>query len=475
MDLRGKEIWIVVAAYILVNSSIYLNIGFTPDESNYIFTSEKMLEGYAPYKDYSTDVKPPLNYYVFSVLAYSGQILQLIRLLAISMNAAAALMIYMTAARMYGNRTALAAASIFLFIFTMPSFFGYAVNGDRLMILFSVASLFFFTGERKAKYIAASGMLAGLALLSKQTAVMLVLFYFICFAIERKNIAARIKPAALMAASLLIPLIIVAAHFILMGAFAEMLNWTTSEALNIRKDDTWLSEPSKFMSLETLYNFSVMSPILFLAAAFFIAFLLDRKRDMGSDMFFVIMLAVTSYPFVAVLKYMSLMAIPLSVLSARMVQRAMQAKIDGLYTKILVIFPIALIFAFSLGLNSYSVYRLHSVSSDYYTHMEDVSSYLKNAMEEGEMLYVFGYNPTIYHLSDRDPPPGMYYLYPYKEHVNDMEQARTVEILRSSSVKTAVVDNTQQSRYFNPITYKYLESEYRKRVSFGPFDVLTKE
>ncbi len=475
MDLRGKEIWIVVVAYILVNSSIYLNTGFTPDESNYIFTSEKMLEGYAPYKDYSTDVKPPLNYYIFSVLAYSGQILQLIRMLAISMNAAASLMIYTIVTRMYSKRTALAAASIFLFIFTMPSFFGYALNGDRLMILFSAASLFFFTKEKRAKYIAASGMLAGLALLSKQTAAMLILFYFICFAAERKNIAAKIKPAVLIVASLLIPLIIVAAHFILIGAFAEILNWTTAEALNIRKDDTWLSDPSKFTSLETIYNLSVMSPVLFLATAFFIAFLLDRKRDMGSDMFFAILLAVTSYPFVAVLKYMSLMVIPLSVLSAIMIQRTMSAKIDSLYAKILIVFPIAVLLALSLGLNSYSVYRLHSASSDYYTHMEDVSSYLKNTMEEEEMLYVFGYNPTIYHLSERDPPPGMYYLYPYKEHVNDTEQARTVEILRSSGVKTVVVDNTQQSRYFNPITYEYLENEYRKSASVGPFDILTRK
>ena len=137
--------------------------------------------------------------------------------------------------------------------------------------------------------------------------------------------------------------------------------------------------------------------------------------------------------------------------------------------------PVALLLVLSIGLNSYSVYRLHNASSDYYTHMEDVSSYLKNTMGDGEMLYVFGYNPTIYHLSGSDPPPGMYYLYPYKEHVNDTEQARTVEILRSSGVKTAVVDNSQQSRYFNPITYEYLESEYRISTSIGPFDVLTKE
>lgn len=481
MRAGSREMMCLTVFYIAINTIFYINTALTPDEGNFLFTAEKMLEGHAPYKDYSTDVKPPMNYYFMSLFLAAGiDTLQILRLSALLINAVAACLIFLTASKMFGKNTGIAGAAIFMLTMSMPSMFGYAITGDRLMILFSAASIYFFASGQGRKKLTLSGVLAGMAVLSRQIAAVLIIFYIVYYAFRTEKIHAKESFRRISAIFLcfLLPIIAVAAHFFLIGALGEMLNWTTNEALNIRKDDTWMNDPGKLTSMETAYTFSVLSPLFLLSLTSFFVIItrLYRKKASRNEIFFALLLAASSYPFITVFRYVGLMIIPMSVLSAMALSEiaAFLRKGNGAYPKTLAFLSIIAVFALSLGLNAYSIHKLNTSTSSYYSDMNEVSAYIKNAVPPEEKIYVFGYNPSIYYMSDRDPPPGMYYLYPYKEHVNESEQKKTIAILTGSKVSVAVVDNSQLSKYFNPITYAYLMKEYETIHTIGSFDIIEK-
>ena len=137
----------------------------------------------------------------------------------------------------------------------------------------------------------------------------------------------------------------------------------------------------------------------------------------------------------------------------------------------LIVLPLLL----SVTLNVYSVYRLHSTYEDFYSQQMEVSDYISNITKDGDIIYVYGYVPSIYYYSGRDPPLGLYYIYPYKEHVNETEQKRTVEILKNSNVSVIALFTGQKSEENNPITYSFIVTEYNLNRTVGEFDIYTRD
>src|SRR3989338_7494590 len=105
----------LLAVYVFLNSFMYMNIGFSSDESNFLFTTKKMQEGHPPYKDYPTDIKMPGNYYFLSMfLAVGIDNLQFFRLLAFSINCVTAIFVYFLSSKIVGEKWGITSASIFL-------------------------------------------------------------------------------------------------------------------------------------------------------------------------------------------------------------------------------------------------------------------------------------------------------------------------------------------------------------------------
>ncbi|MDI6721163.1 MAG: hypothetical protein QMD85_02140, partial [Candidatus Aenigmarchaeota archaeon] len=64
---------------------------------------------------------------------------------------------------------------------------------------------------------------------------------------------------------------------------------------------------------------------------------------------------------------------------------------------------------------------------------------------------------------------------PFKEHVNETEQIRTIEILKENNVRTIVLYRGQGTKDNNPVTYSYIINEYYVNYTVGDFDVLIKK
>lgn len=486
MKLSNPAIFFVIALiYLAINVQIYANIGFTPDESNYLFTTKKMLEGSAPYKDYPTDVKPPGNYYFFSVFLLSGaESLQIIRLAAFAVNIASAAAFFVMVSGMFGRKISCISTALLFFAFSMPALAGYAMNGDRLMVAFSILSLLFFTkGAKRRGYFALSGVFLGLAVLSKQAAATIAVFYLAFMVVDCiKNRSAPGKAAKnifIIAAFSAIPLAAVSLHYVSMDAFGEMIHWTTGEVGKLYEGRTWLENPARLTYTETLYTFSILSPLLLISVVSFIYLALRtfRGKTCMEEIFFLMLLIFASYPFVVLFRYVTIMILPMAVLAAMGLDKifSMTKGMDMFFLRIFASIVILGLFAASLALNSYSALKLGESYNGFYMDQVEASGYVSSISDRSEKIYVYGYIPLIYYLSGRDPPAGLYYVYPYAEHVNETEQMRTIEILKMNNVRKVVVYRGQNSRDNNPITYSYIMKEYELNRTIGDFGVYTRK
>ncbi|MDI6720936.1 MAG: glycosyltransferase family 39 protein, partial [Candidatus Aenigmarchaeota archaeon] len=406
MEIKRKHILITIFIYILINSLFYLSVDFLPDESNYLFTTKKMLEGHAPYKDYATDVKPPLNYYFLSIFVYTGtDIIQILRLVAVSINVISSYILFLIARKLFDKKIAICSAVIFLFIFTMPAMSGYAITGDKLSVMFSLASIFYFVDADK-KNLAISGIFLGIAALAKQTSLVILGFYFLYYIYllsrdkKLKNYSSRFL---IIVFFIMVPILIVVLHFLSIGALNEMTTWTTKEVLNLRKDDTWIANPAKFTYLETIYTFSIFSPVFFLSFIAFVHFLIKFTKGtiIHNELMLVMLTIPTLYPFILVFRYTTLLLIPLSILSSIALlefTKSLREK-NSPYLKITASLAIGILFLLSVSLNIYSVYKLHTSFSQHEKDQDKIIEYLVNNMEKNQRIYVYGYVPKIYYLS----------------------------------------------------------------------------
>ena len=131
--------------------------------------------------------------------------------------------------------------------------------------------------------------------------------------------------------------------------------------------------------------------------------------------------------------------------------------------------------ALSVAVNLYSEYKLQKYRPDFFGNVLKASEYIANRTASGEKIYIFGYAEDIYFFSGRNPPVGLFYVYP-RPLTTPEEEESTIRIITNSDVKIIVVAYKEQPlKYYVPSLYGYIQKEYKLEESFGVFDIYSKK
>ena len=188
-EAAARQVLLVLAGLFFLNLLLrvfYLRYDFVNgDEGVRALSAIRMLEGARLYTDVVTDKPPGSSFFYAAIFAAFGRSMKAVHLGATIWNFGTSLVVYLTAARSYGRRTALWAALLFVYFstnyFTQDTM---AANSELLMALPYTAAFYFFMmaagcnrrRERAAALIAA-GFLTGLAAMFKQIGVLNLAFF----------------------------------------------------------------------------------------------------------------------------------------------------------------------------------------------------------------------------------------------------------------------------------------------------------
>ncbi len=186
-SVTSRQVMWAFAAICLLNLLLrvfYLRYDFVNgDEGVRALTAVRMLEGARLYADVVTDKPPGTTLFYAMVFALFGRSMKAVHLVAIFWNFVTSIFIYLTATLAYGKRIGLWAALLFVYFstnyFTQDMM---AANTELLMILPYTASLYFFlraslAGDRRNALLIAAGLMTGLAVMFKQVGVLNLLFF----------------------------------------------------------------------------------------------------------------------------------------------------------------------------------------------------------------------------------------------------------------------------------------------------------
>ncbi|MEK6302986.1 MAG: glycosyltransferase family 39 protein [Acidobacteriota bacterium] len=205
--VTGRQVLLVLAGLFLLNLMLrifYLRFDFVSgDEGVRALSAARILDGVRLYADVVIDKPPGASFFYAAVFTLFGRSMKALHLAATVWNFGTALVVYFTAARFYGRRTALWAGLLFVYFST--NYFTQdvmAANDELLMSLPYAGAFYFFmkarahprTRKHELGGLIAAGVLTGLSAMFKQVGVLNLVFFALyeCGAIVRaRNISDR--------------------------------------------------------------------------------------------------------------------------------------------------------------------------------------------------------------------------------------------------------------------------------------------
>ena len=182
-----REVVWAFCAICLLNIALrvfYLRYDFVNgDEGVRALTATQLLDGARLYSDVVTDKPPGTTLFYAMVFALFGRSMKAVHMTATFWNFVTSIFIYLTARLAYSRRIGLWAALLFVYFstnyFTQDMM---AANTELFMILPYTASLYFFLRASRASdhrnaLLIASGLMTGLAVMFKQVGVLNLLFF----------------------------------------------------------------------------------------------------------------------------------------------------------------------------------------------------------------------------------------------------------------------------------------------------------
>lgn len=231
---RGKGELIllgVTIALLLLVRLTFLHEPFERDEGWYATIGQQILRGGIPYLD-GIDQKPPGVFYVYAfAIALFGKTIESIRIFTALYATGTLLSVYWLARYLSGPVAGIGAAALFALYSSAPLVQGSSSNSEVIMCLPLVLSVCFFVvaaDRRKQRFLAASGLCAGLALLVKTVAapyVALLLCASLLLDCTGKGLRGRLLDAAVFVAPMLSLALLTVAYFAWHGAIAELIHW----------------------------------------------------------------------------------------------------------------------------------------------------------------------------------------------------------------------------------------------------------
>lgn len=174
--------YLLVAVVILSFALIRFRLRDMPlerDEGEYAYAGQLLLQGIPPYQ-LAYNMKFPGTYVAYAaILAVFGQSPAGVHLGLILVSAAATLLVFLLAARLFDGLTGVVACASFALLSASRTTLGFAAHATHFVVLFAIAGILLAlkaAETRRRAFYFWSGVLLGVGMLMKQPGVFFILF-----------------------------------------------------------------------------------------------------------------------------------------------------------------------------------------------------------------------------------------------------------------------------------------------------------
>jgi 4-amino-4-deoxy-L-arabinose transferase-like glycosyltransferase len=455
-DIRSVRIaWWALLALVLaavVAARVHLlNVPLERDEGEYAYAGQLMLEGIPPYK-LAYNMKFPGTYAAYAVVMWLfGQTIAGIHVGLFLINFATIFFVFLIGKQLLGTVCGIASASAYASLSVSPSVLGFAAHATHFVMLPVVAGVYLllrFLDRQGIKIALVAGVLFGVALLMKQSAIFFVLFAGIYLVLRDWREQATWKRVIFRAAGFwlgaILPLVITCALLWHAGVFGAFWFWTTKYAREY-VGLLSLSDGLKVFRAAAPYVVGPNWPLWLLAPigltlciwngrtrwnalAFFCPFLLLSALAVCPGCYF------REHYFIQMLPAISLLA------GAAVALVSFAARSTPVRGVILSVFAAAV--GFALWRQGEFLFQLSPIAASRvaygvlpFPEAIRVAEFLQKRSNPGDSIVVLGSEPEIYFYSHRHSGTGYIYTYglmepqPYaaemqREMIREIEAAR---------------------------------------------------
>lgn len=435
---RNAPILIVLCA-ILAVAIIRLRLLSVPlerDEGEYAYMAQILLRGVPPYlKAYS--MKFPGIYCVYAaIMALFGQTASGIRIGLMVVNTATIAAIFFLTRRLFDRYTAALASASFAMLSIGRSVLGLSANAEHFVILFVVSGLWFLLkalGSGKISGLFTSGVLLGMAFITKQHSIFFIAFAAIYIAWHRKKAGSYggIRSGGSMAVFIFgaaVPLVSACILLFISGAFVKFWFWTVRYAMEY-VNRVPLSMGLNFF-MERLGYASLSALPIWFAAAMGAGFLWRRKDDEASRVFTLLLFLfsfLAVFPGFVFRDHYFILVLPAVSILAGLAMRTVigdALKVES-SNSIRLQISVGLCAAAMLypAINERHIFFTASpdrvsriiYGSNPFPEAVKIAEYLKKNTPDDKSVAVLGSEPEIYFYLKRMAPTGYIYMYPLME------------------------------------------------------------
>jgi len=380
---------------------LYLNIPPNEDESYYILVSGDYARGIGiPYEDYASDPKPPGIYYLLTPIFYIfGPSVVAARLTLFFVSALAAIAIFMVAEK-YKTGSGKIASLLYLTGMLLSAYEGFSVLTESFMVLFLALAVYFTFESKTSLGLLAAGALGGISFLFKQPGGFFLVFLIAYVLLEHRNknfgLITSTKRIIAGIIGFIIPIALSLLHFYSLGALDEMLYW-------VFVVPSMLNPVFGIISVAGLYHAASFGIIWILALAYMTKLRLLDSR--GISLLVVGLLSLIPWISIQFGHYLIPVMFVASIFASAFI-----VSNKHFLRKAAPLFIIILLLVGTVSVDLYSGYTRQVNSHQRAENLDKIVSYIKSNASPQENIFVFGYDPSIYMLSERRPPFRSYHI-----------------------------------------------------------------
>lgn len=413
------------------------------------------LDGNLPYVRY-IDHKPPGIYALLAATFAIERSVFAAKLLVLLANVATAGVVYWLGRKLLSRDGALVAVTLFLAGSLVYD--GVSVYTEPFVALASVLAMAaFLTGERtgQGRYYAATGLLAGIAILFKQPggAVLLGLVAYVLLTARRRSLRRLPVDVALLVSTAALPYLIAAGYFYANDALSEFVYWTV---LVHGSGGTYATQLHAVLggNLREVLRF----PLLWVLALTGLATLMRGRESERLELLAVL----TAFSLLPLLirgwDHYYLQPLPFAALVAGLSYERIIGEIKPMLARFETRTALVLVTVFLL-LPSLQVVGTAGVneivSSNVFDDIE-TGAYINARTEPGDPILVVGEHAKLYFLSDREPINRHLYYLTINSDLYD--EQRIIGTLQREEVKYVVVNEPCEP--YLPTVCEYVSSNY---------------
>lgn len=478
-------IFILILLLLLCGQFIYLKVGLEVDESFYLVNAESILAGSLTQHDsWGIGIYPAFYCILSFILFIFGKSVTIPRIILYMINGLNAIIIFKIGSDLFNEKVGKVASVLFLIAVLIPKFENYFVLIEPFMLFFGLIGIYFFLKSENNVSLVISGFFFSIAALCKTVGLFYVavagLFYiFNLRNSENQNkeyIVSSIKKMSLVTFGFMIPITIGYLYFSHIGSISTYFLFPAIKFTSTREQQQFNIESliRLFLSYSILWIFALMTMFVF-------GFKYISGKYSKQTLFIIISFLIFLYPLssrqyghyvIPVLPHASILA------SIFIVSNFPKIKL-GSVKKSYIIKDYLRIFAFIciLGLIvSCLIYDIQYINrtlnngKNTYQEQLETSSYIKSHTSENDSIFVLGYEPSVYYLSDRKPLTSIliFDVYRYNEKLENeiINKLKTDDVY---VIKAPFYD----TNYFVNLS-SYVDTNYEPEKSIGEFQICKK-